>query len=101
MIAHAHCERSDGSANAAIAAYKARQPQIVFLDVILESSDAVDVVNGLGETGYDGPIQLVTGASPALVAADQHFGAGYRLHLRPALHKPLRGRAIRTIVADL
>ena len=92
---------SFGSAKAAIAAFKVCRPQIVFLDIVLENSDAIDVVNELGETGYDGPIQLVTGASPELVAAVQDIGVRYGLRLRPALHKPFRGHAIREIVADL
>jgi FixJ family two-component response regulator len=92
---------SFASAKVAIAAFEQRRPQIVFLDVALAQSDAVDMVNGLGQTGYDGTIQLITDASPTIVATIMRIGARYGLRLRPVLQKPFRGGAIREIVADL
>ena len=62
----------------------------MFLDVALAQSDAVDMVNGLGQTGYDGTIQLITDASPTIVAAIMRIGARYGLRLRPVLQKPFR-----------
>src|SRR5689334_9216834 len=42
------------AARTALAALEQRPPAIIFLDVALAGSDAVDVIRGLGERGYGG-----------------------------------------------
>jgi DNA-binding NtrC family response regulator len=88
-------------ADKALAAFDARRPQIAFLDIALEQSDAVDVINGLGRAGYDGIVQLVSGADPTIMEVVQRIGLRQGLRLPPPLFKPFRGSAIRQIVAPL
>ena len=57
------------TAKPAIAALDQRWPSIIFLDVALAQSDAIDVIKGLSEKHYDGVVQLMSGAKPYLLAA--------------------------------
>jgi EAL domain-containing protein (putative c-di-GMP-specific phosphodiesterase class I)/CheY-like chemotaxis protein len=86
------------SAGAAIAALKSRTPAIIFLDVVLEGSDAVDVIRGLGEIGYRGIVQLISGGDLALLGDVKRVGERHRLNMLPPLEKPFRLDAIRQIV---
>jgi two-component system nitrogen regulation response regulator NtrX len=49
------------NAKEALAALDPREPKIIFLDIALKQSDAIDVIKGLGERHYDGIIQLMSG----------------------------------------
>ena len=55
------------SAQDALGAMKGSQPAIVFLDVALGDSDAVDVIRSLGELGYTGVVQLMSGNRSSLL----------------------------------
>jgi EAL domain-containing protein (putative c-di-GMP-specific phosphodiesterase class I)/CheY-like chemotaxis protein len=86
------------SAGAAIAALKTRMPAIIFLDVALEGSDAVDVIRGLGENGYCGVVQLMSGSDLSLLNDVRRVGERHRLNMRPPLEKPFRLEALRQVV---
>jgi len=80
------------TANPAIAALDRRRPDVIFLDVALEQSDAIDVIKGLSEKHYTGIVQLMSGGRLPLLEAMQRIGERYGLVLRPALRKPLYRR---------
>jgi CheY-like chemotaxis protein len=88
------------TAKPAIASLDQRRPDIIFLDVALEQSDAIDVIKGLSEKHYTGIVQLMSGGRPPLLEAIQRIGARHGLELRPALQKPFRGDALRQAIAS-
>jgi CheY-like chemotaxis protein len=77
-----------GTAKPAIASLEHRRPEVIFLDVALEQSDAIDVIKGLSEKRYTGIVQLMSGGRPALLEAVQRIGVRYGLAVRPPLQKP-------------
>jgi ActR/RegA family two-component response regulator len=87
------------TAKPAIAALDERWPSIIFLDVALSQSDAIDVIKGLSEKHYDGVVQLMSGAKPYLLAAIDRIAVRYAVKLLPALHKPVVDAMIREAVA--
>jgi CheY-like chemotaxis protein len=86
------------TAKAAIAALDRRRPEIIFLDVALEQSDAIDVIKGLSEKHYTGIVQLMSGGRLPLIESIRCIGARRGLVLRPALQKPVRAQAIRDVI---
>jgi DNA-binding NtrC family response regulator len=89
------------TAKPAIASLDQRRPDVIFLDVALEQSDAIDVIKGLAEKRYSGIVQLMSGGRLPLLAAIQRIGERYGLVLRPALQKPLRGEDIRRAITSM
>jgi DNA-binding NtrC family response regulator len=87
------------SAQSAIAALRERRPDIIFLDLNLTQSDAIDVINGLSEERYTGIIQLMSGGRMALLEAVQRVGEHHGLVVWAPLQKPFRLEAIREVVA--
>ena len=77
-----------------------RPPDILFLDVALKRSNAIDVMHCLAERRYTGTIQLMSGGSLELLNAVQCIGAHEGLVLPPPLQKPFRAEAIRDAIAS-
>ena len=88
------------NAREAVAALDRQLPAIIFLDVALEKSDAVDVIRGLGERGYGGIVQVISGSNAELLEDVRRIGARHGLNMRPPLSKPFRAAQIRHIVTD-
>jgi DNA-binding NtrC family response regulator len=89
------------TAKPAIASLDQRMPEVIFLDVALENSDAIDVIKGLHEKHFRGVIQLMSGGRLPLLEAIQRIGARHGLVLRPPLQKPFRAEAIREVIVSL
>jgi DNA-binding NtrC family response regulator len=87
------------NAGEALTAVDEHQPKIIFLDVALNQSDAVDVIKGLSERHYSGTVQLFS-SHPRLLEAIQRIALRYRLTLQPPIAKPLYDEAIAQIVAS-
>jgi DNA-binding NtrC family response regulator len=87
------------NANEALAAVSRQTPKIIFLDVALERSDAIDVIKGLGAQQYAGVIQLMSG-NLRLLEGIQRLAQRDRLNVRPPLCKPFKGEAIRQAIAE-
>ena len=88
------------SAADAVAALDHELPAIIFLDVALEKSDAIDVIRGLGERGYGGIVQLMSGSNVELLEDVRRIGARHGLNMRPPISKPFRAEAIRHVVTS-
>ena len=88
------------TAQDAVAALDQRLPAIIFLDVALQRSDAVDVIRGLGEKGYGGIVQLMSGSNVELLEDVRRVGTRHGLNMRPPLSKPFRAEAIRHIITS-
>jgi DNA-binding response OmpR family regulator len=88
-------------AKEALAAVDGSHPAIIFLDVALLRSDAIDVLRGLGERRYGGTVQLMSGGRPALLEAVQRIGVRHGIKLAPPLNKPFERDAIARVGASL
>jgi DNA-binding NtrC family response regulator len=88
-------------AKEALAAIDAGHPAVIFLDVALLRSDAIDVLRGLGARRYDGVVQLMSGGRPSLLEAVQRIGARHGIRLATPLNKPFARDAVVQVVESL
>jgi EAL domain-containing protein (putative c-di-GMP-specific phosphodiesterase class I)/ActR/RegA family two-component response regulator len=89
------------TAQQALSALARRLPSIIFLDVQLKKSDAIDVIRGLGAANYRGVVQLMSGSNADLLEDVRRVGARHGLDMRPALGKPFRAEAVRQAIATV
>ena len=89
------------SAAALLDAVAERAPDLIFLDLSLDGSDAVDAIRGLDLLGYGGTVQLISGRDEALLNDIKDIGQRRSLRMLPVLPKPFRLDAIRQVVRDL
>jgi EAL domain-containing protein (putative c-di-GMP-specific phosphodiesterase class I) len=90
--------QSAPSAEQALASLRQRMPAMIFLDVALKKSDAIDVIRGLGELAYGGVVQVMSGSDPELLADVRRVGQRHGLNMHPPLSKPFRIDALRRII---
>jgi len=89
------------TAGEALAALERRLPAVIFLDVALLQSDAIDVVHGLGERNYRGTVHLMSGGNQSLVDAVARIGARSGLTFGPPLNKPFRRETLVALIESL
>lgn len=90
---------SFSSAEAAIASLQQGHPDIVFLDIALAGSDAVDVIRMLAEVRYRGIVQLMSGSDVVLLDDVRRVGLRHALNMQPPLKKPMRLDDIRDAIS--
>jgi EAL domain-containing protein (putative c-di-GMP-specific phosphodiesterase class I) len=73
------------------------QPWIVFLDVVLDRSDAVDGIRVLRETGFTGAVQLISGKDQTLLDDIRSIGERSGLRMLTPLRKPFRSHQLKRI----
>jgi EAL domain-containing protein (putative c-di-GMP-specific phosphodiesterase class I) len=78
-----------------------RTPQLIFLDVGVESQDAVRVIEALGKASFGGTLQLMSGRGAAVLDTVQQAGEQHRLKMLPPLKKPFETAAIQKVIFDL
>ena len=88
-------------AKEALASLDDGHPGVIFLDVALLRSDAIDVLRGLGERRYGGVVQLMSGGRQALLEAVQRIGVRHGIRLAPPLNKPFAREAIERLIESL
>jgi two-component system, OmpR family, response regulator len=88
-------------AREALAAIDGGHPAIIFLDVALLRSDAIDVLRGLGQRRFAGIVQLMSGGRLALLEAVQRIGVRHGIRLATPLNKPLTHEAIVRVIGSL
>lgn len=88
------------SASLALRALKHCSPTVIFLDIALGGSDAVEVIRMLGQRQYRGVVQLMSGTNPEVLEDVRRVGERHKLIMRPPLRKPFRIDAIRKVLAD-
>lgn len=88
-------------AKEALASLDTSPPAVIFLDVALLRSDAIDVLRGLGERRYAGTVQLMSGGRPSLLAAVQRIGIRHGINLAAPLNKPFAAEQIVRLIAGL
>jgi EAL domain-containing protein (putative c-di-GMP-specific phosphodiesterase class I) len=87
------------TAEQALSALDRRTPALIFLDIALKQSDAVEVIRGLGERRYAGVVQIISGSDVSLLEDVRQIGARHGLKMLVPLKKPLRREAIRQVMA--
>ena len=88
------------SAPLALRALKHCSPAVIFLDIAIGGSDAVEVIRVLGQRQYRGVVQLMSGSNPEILEDVRRVGERHKLIMRPPLKKPFRIDAIRTVLAE-
>ena len=78
-----------------------RAPDLVFLDIPLESADAIACVVALGGGNYRGQIQLMSSRGSAVLAHVKTIGEQQRLQMLPVLRKPFETSMISRLLQDL
>jgi len=83
------------------AALARRAPNLVFLGIALESTDAIECVITLGKKGYCGYVQLMSNRGSAVLEYVKSIGEQHQLHMLPVLKKPFETGAVLKILQDL
>jgi EAL domain-containing protein (putative c-di-GMP-specific phosphodiesterase class I) len=78
-----------------------RTPDAVFLNIALESAEAIGCVVELGKRGYSGYVQLMSSRGSAVLSHVKSIGDQHRLLMLPTLKKPFETGAIVKILQDL
>src|SRR6188768_4302826 len=89
--------RGLSSASALAGALKEPHPAIVFLDVALDRSDAIDGIRVLRQGSFAGAVQLISGKDPELVNNIKVIGERHGLKMLDPLQKPFRSEHLRRI----
>ncbi len=85
------------SAGALEGVLKSTHPSVIFLDVALGRSDAIDGIRILERTSFKGAVQLISGKDPDLVDAVRAIGERHGLKMLAPLQKPFRSEQLRRI----
>lgn len=83
------------------AALTVQAPEIVFLDVALESTDAVKCLIALANYHYCGHVQLISSRGAAVLAHVRTIGEQHNLNMLPVLKKPIDPQAILGVLQEL
>jgi CheY-like chemotaxis protein len=75
-------------------ALQRRHPDLVFLDVPLQSTEAIGCVVALGGCAYRGQIQLMSSRGSAVLQHVQNIGGQQHLTMLPPLRKPYETNVI-------
>jgi len=78
-----------------------RAPELVFLNVGLESPEAIECVIALGKRGFFGFVQLMSSRGLAVLGHVKSIGDQHGLHMLAPLKKPFETGAILKILAEL
>jgi EAL domain-containing protein (putative c-di-GMP-specific phosphodiesterase class I) len=86
---------------AARAALARRQPQLIFVDIPLESAYAIECIIALGRAGYTGSVQLMSNRGSAVLAHVKSIGEQHHLRMLPTLKKPFETGVVLKILQEL
>ena len=90
--------RGFASAQELVDGWRSEHPDIIFLDIALEGSDAVDVIRALATRKYHGPVQVMSGRDLALQDQVKRVGEQHGLTMLPPLQKPFRAAQLQSLV---
>ena len=76
-------------------------PELVFLNVSLEVSEAIEAILMLARRGYFGFVQLMSTRGAAVLEHVKSVGDQHRLHMLPVLKKPFDTAAVMRIMQQL
>jgi EAL domain-containing protein (putative c-di-GMP-specific phosphodiesterase class I)/CheY-like chemotaxis protein len=78
-----------------------RKPDVVFIDIPLDSADAIESVVSLGKLGYFGLVQLMSNRGAAVLEHVKGIGDQYKLNMLPVLKKPFDTVTMNKILQSL
>jgi EAL domain-containing protein (putative c-di-GMP-specific phosphodiesterase class I) len=78
-----------------------RMLDLVFLNISIESADAIESVIALGRSGFRGNLQLMSNRGAAVLNHVKNIGVQHQLSMLPVLKKPFETDAITKILSDL
>jgi EAL domain-containing protein (putative c-di-GMP-specific phosphodiesterase class I) len=78
-----------------------RPADLVFLNIALESADAIESVVAMGKQGFFGFVQLMSNRGSAVLEHVKSIGEQHRMQMLPVLKKPFETGAILKILQDL
>jgi len=78
-----------------------REPDLVLIDVTVNPSDALEMVERLATSRIFCPVQILTGLSPVLIEQVRRHGERRGLQMLPVIHKPLQSNALRRTLTEL
>jgi len=78
-----------------------RQPKLVFLNIALESSDAIECVLALSRSAYTGAVQLMSNRGSAVLAHVKSIGEQHHLRMLPVLKKPFETGVVLKVLQEL
>jgi EAL domain-containing protein (putative c-di-GMP-specific phosphodiesterase class I) len=82
-------------------AIESRAPALVFINISLESADAIETVVALGKLRFRGAVQLMSARGAAVLEHVKSIGAQHKLQMLPVLKKPFETETIVKIVQEL
>jgi EAL domain-containing protein (putative c-di-GMP-specific phosphodiesterase class I)/CheY-like chemotaxis protein len=82
-------------------AIEARAPALVFINISLESADAIETVVALGKLRFRGAVQLMSARGAAVLEHVKGIGAQHKLQMLPVLKKPFETETIVRLVQEL
>jgi EAL domain-containing protein (putative c-di-GMP-specific phosphodiesterase class I) len=82
-------------------ALAAKTPDLVFINVTLDTSDPSETMRALGKAGFTGAVQLMSSRGTTLMDRVHAVGGQNKLNVLPHLKKPFDTAAIQKIVQDL
>lgn len=91
-------EFADGDAFRA--ARSPRAPDLIFLSINLDASDAIQSIEALGRLGYTGAVQLMSNRGSAVLESLKQVGEQHKLRMLPVLKKPFETSALQKIVSE-
>jgi EAL domain-containing protein (putative c-di-GMP-specific phosphodiesterase class I)/CheY-like chemotaxis protein len=78
-----------------------RQPKLVFLNIALESADAIEGILALSRAGYAGAVQLMSNRGSAVLAHVKNIGEQHHLRMLPVLKKPFETSVVLKVLQEL
>lgn len=78
-----------------------RVPDLVFLNISLESADAIESVISLGKNGFRGAVQLMSNRGAAVLEHVKNIGIQHKLTMLSVLKKPFETDAVVKIIQEL
>ncbi|MFZ3224424.1 MAG: response regulator, partial [Xanthobacteraceae bacterium] len=78
-----------------------RAPDVIFLDIPLESAEAIACVAALGNGNYRGRVQLMSSRGSAVLAHVNSIGEQQGLQMLPVLRKPFDTTTIIKLLQDV
>src|ERR1700722_3090488 len=88
------------SAQELLDGWRTDHPDIIFLDIALDRSDAIDVIRALATRKYRGAVQLVSGRDRVLQDQVKRVGEQHGLNMLPPLQKPFRAAQLQALVQN-
>jgi EAL domain-containing protein (putative c-di-GMP-specific phosphodiesterase class I)/FixJ family two-component response regulator len=90
--------REFDSVEALAGGLQSSQPDLIFLDLRLGGSDAVEAIKMLSKSSYSGLLQIISGLGPDLLESIQRLCGRYGLATLPPLQKPFRRAVVDRVI---